>query len=208
MVTSFEVLKAKLWWRKQYRIKYYMTKRIKLYQLILSFMPDLSCKLQDTNTFVPEVESSRTSLASRTHFEVLGLEASSPRKLASCRLEDSTVSWTVKILLTNARNLAENLQRPFLFSLRGDRLKKIFEDLFRLKKIFETFFEIAWKNFLKTFFFWRTLASVSLVLGLGLKRFCPWPWNFFVSLASSLVSSTPPLICAVRSLNLMLKIRT
>ena len=50
-----------------------------------------------------EVESSRTSLASRTHFEVLGLglegqvlglglslEASSPRKLACPRLEDST----------------------------------------------------------------------------------------------------------------------
>ena len=43
----------------------------------------------------PEVESSRTSLASRTssrtHFEVLGLEASSPRKLACPRLEDSTI---------------------------------------------------------------------------------------------------------------------
>ena len=51
---------------------------------------------------LPEVESSRTSLASRTHFEVLGLglegqvlglglEASSPRKLACSRLEDSTI---------------------------------------------------------------------------------------------------------------------
>ena len=53
---------------------------------------------------VPEVESSRTSLASRTssktHFEVLGLEgqvlglgleASSPRKLPCPRLEDSTI---------------------------------------------------------------------------------------------------------------------
>ena len=42
-----------------------------------------------------EVESSRTSLASRTHFEVLGLglglEASSPRKLLCPRLEDSTI---------------------------------------------------------------------------------------------------------------------
>ena len=58
-----------------------------------------------------EVESSRTSLASRTssrtHFEVLGLglegqvlglEASSPRKLACPRLEDSTIFWNVKIL--------------------------------------------------------------------------------------------------------------
>ena len=49
-----------------------------------------------------KVESSRTSLASRTHFEVLGLglegqvlglglETSSPRKLACPRLEDSTI---------------------------------------------------------------------------------------------------------------------
>ena len=64
---------------------------------------------------IPEVESSRTSLASRTssrtHFEVLGLglglesqvlglslglEASSPRKLPCPRLEDSTIFWTVE----------------------------------------------------------------------------------------------------------------
>ena len=60
------------------------------------------------------------------------------------------------------------------------------------------------KNF-EDFFFWRTLAPVSLVLGLGLERFCPrkgcpWPWPriFFVSLASSLVSSTPPLLKMLR----------
>ena len=42
---------------------------------------------------IPEVESSRTFLASRTHFEVLGLglEASSPRKLACPQLKDSTI---------------------------------------------------------------------------------------------------------------------
>ena len=68
------------------------------------------------------------------------------------------------------------------FSLRqriGDGLKNFFEDLF---------------------FFWRTLAAVSLastILVLGLERVCPrkgcsWPRIFFVSLAltSSLVSST------------------
>ena len=40
-----------------------------------------------------EVESLRTSLASRTYFEVLGLglEASSPRKLPCSRPEDSTI---------------------------------------------------------------------------------------------------------------------
>ena len=32
------------------------------------------------------------------------------------------------------------------------------------------------KNFIKDlFFFWRTLAAVSLVLGLGLEHSCPWP---------------------------------
>ena len=68
-----------------------------------------SQKLQ--GIFVPEVESSRTSLASRTSsrtdFEVLGLglegqvlglglEASSRRKLACPRLEDSTILELVK----------------------------------------------------------------------------------------------------------------
>ena len=69
----------------------------------------------DALLLLPEVESSRTSLASRTSsrtdFEVLGLglglegqvlglglEASSPRKLACPRLEDSTIFWKVKIL--------------------------------------------------------------------------------------------------------------
>ena len=84
--------------------------------------------------FKPEVESSRTSLASRTpsttHFEFfgfglglegqvlglgLGLEASSPRKLPCPWLEDSTIFLTVKSLLENAVNLGENFQRLFLF---------------------------------------------------------------------------------------------
>ena len=74
------------------------------------------------------------SLTSRTHFEVLGLglegqvlglglEASSPRKLPCPRLEDSTIFCSVESLLENARNLAENLRRPFLFYAIGDRLK-------------------------------------------------------------------------------------
>ena len=69
----------------------------------------------------PEVESLRTSLASKTHFEVLGLglETLGPRKLPCPRLKDSTIFWTVKISLENARNLAENLQIPFLFSAIG-----------------------------------------------------------------------------------------
>ena len=72
------------------------------------------------------------------------------------------------------------------------------------------FVEIGRKIFGKTFFvffFWRALALVSLVLGLGLKHSCPWPrkclsseglslvsdFFVFLVLASSLVSWTPPL---------------
>ena len=164
---------------------------------------------------VPEVESSRTSLASRTssrtHFEVLGLglglEASSPRKLACPRLEDSTIFWNVKILWS-----AWKIFWKTFFS--GDRLKNFCEDFF-------FFFEIAWKIFVKTFFFFFfgehlalcpwSLALASSIPVLGLESVCPrkgcpwpWPWIFFVSLAlalaSSLVSSTPPLIGTVLKL--------
>ena len=84
-----------------------------------------------------------------------------------------------------------------------ERLKTILENVFcgdRLKKFCEDLF-----------FFWRALALVSLVLGLEhscpwpreclSSKGCPWPRIFFVSLAlaSSLVSSTPPLV----STNLM-----
>ena len=75
----------------------------------------------------PEVESSRTSLASRTHFEVLGLvlglEASSPRKLACPRLEDSSIFWIVKILWSAWKIFWKTF-------FRGDRLKNFCEDLF------------------------------------------------------------------------------
>ena len=72
------------------------------------------------------------------------------------------------------------------------------------------------KNFVKIFFSWRTLEfsgkftnfwSKDLFFSEITSALCPWPWprkclsseglsldwNFFVSLASSLVSSTPPL---------------
>ena len=73
------------------------------------------------------------------------------------------------------------------------------------------------KNFCEDLFFLRALALVSLVLGLGLEHSCswpreclsserlswPWPWIFFVSLAlaSSLVSSTPPLLISIELQN-------
>ena len=109
--------------------------------------------------YFAEVESSRTSLASRTssrtHFEVLGLEgqvlglgfeASSSRNLACPRLEDSSIFWIVKILWSAWIIFWETF-------FCGDRLKNFCEDLF----------------------FWRALALVSLVLGLSLEHSCPWP---------------------------------
>ena len=86
----------------------------------------------------------------------------------------------------------------------GDRLKNFCEDFF--------FTGDRLKNFCEDlFFFWRALALVSLALAssipvLGLesvcpRKGCPWPWPriFFVSLAlaSSLVSSTPPLLSTI-----------
>ena len=128
----------------------------------------------------PEVESSRT------HFEFLslegqvlgfGLEASSPRKLPCPRLEDSTFFLELLNFVDRLKTILEDV-------FTGESLKQNFEDLF----------------------FWRTLALVSLVL--GLEHSCPWPreclsseelflaLDFFVSFAfaSSLVSSTPPLV--------------
>ena len=123
---------------------------------------------QERGADAAEVESSRTCLASRmssrTHFEVLGLEgqvlglgleASSPRKLACPRLEDSTIFLIVKILWS---------------------AWKIFWKTFFLWRSLENF---LWRPF----FFWRALALVSLassipVLGLESvcpRKGCPWP---------------------------------
>ena len=124
--------------------------------------------------------------SSRTHFEVLGLglEASSPRKLACPRLEDSTIFWIVKILWSAWKIFWKT-------TFRGDRLKNFCEDLF--------FFFFG--EHLRLCPWSLALASSIPVLGLESvcpRNCCPWPWPriFFVSLAlaSSLVSSTPPLI--------------
>ena len=98
--------------------------------------------LRSSLLWVSEVESSRT------HFEVLGfgLEAYKSSKIALSSAKNSTIFWIIKISLENARNLAEILRRPIF----RDRLKKNF----------------WWP------FFWRTLAPVSLVLGLGFGFFC------------------------------------
>ena len=56
------------------------------------------------------------------------------------------------------------------------------------------FLEIAWKIFWRRLFFRRILALVSLACP---RKGCPWPRTFFVSLALSLLSSTPPLLITV-----------
>ena len=124
----------------------------------------------DPLSYVSEVESSRTSLASRTSsrtdFEVLGLGLEGqvlglgPQKLACPRLEDSTIFLIVKILWSAWKIFWKKF-------FRGDRLKNFCEDLF---------FFIFWRSsekFLWRPFFWRALALVSLVF--GLEHSCPWP---------------------------------
>ena len=72
----------------------------------------------------------------------------------------------------------------------------------RLKNLFTNV--IFWRSTEKNFsgpFFRRTLAPVSLVLGRGLEHSCPWPrkglFSEGLSLALSLVSSTPPLTTTI-----------
>ena len=56
--------------------------------------------------------------------------------------------------------------------------------------------EIAGKFFLRPFyFFWRTLASVSLVLGLGLEHSCPWPLDGLSSERLSLALASGFFLC-------------
>ena len=108
--------------------------------------------------------------------DVLGLEDRFwsawpwPRSLKSSKIALSSARGqhyflTAEISSENARNLAENPQRPFFWFPQVEiAWKKFFKDLF---------FEIAWKKFLKTFFLENTCVCV---LGLGLERVCPWPW--------------------------------
>ena len=128
---------------------------------------------------LPEVESSRT------HFEVLGLEgqvlglgleASSPRKLACPRLEDSTIFWIVKILWSAWKVFWKTF-------FCGDSLEK-----FLWRPFFSFFFWDRQKNFCEDLFFLRALALVSLVLGLGLEHSCPWPRECLSSERLSLAS--------------------
>ena len=130
--------------------------------------------------------------------------ASKPQVLENCPVLGSKTA-----LFLNRWNFVGKRQKPcgksaktfFLVSSRRDRLKKIFWKPFSPEKNFEDlfFFDIAWKKFLRTFYFYFLESTCVCVLGFGLERVCRWPWPqiFFVSLASSLVSSTPLLICTV-----------
>ena len=94
--------------------------------------------------------------------------------------------WAVEISTENARNLAENLQKPFFWFPQVEiAWKKIFEDLFHLKKNFEDIFFVRSpeKKFWTPFFLgehlrlcpWSlALASRGSVLGLEIFL-CPWP---------------------------------
>ena len=135
------------------------------------------------------MESSRTSLASRTHFEIieLGLEASSPQKLPFPRSRTALFFEPVKKLLENVRNLTENLRKPFLCSLIGDRLNNFLKTYFFLLLENTCACVLSPRHWPQAFL---SLASRGSVLGmavLGLGFFV------FLALVSSFVFSTPPL---------------
>ena len=101
-------------------------------------------------------------------------------------LEDILKSLASKVkslaLASKVRSLALASRPQVLESwpVLGSRTALFFE-LLKFWKALENFYgkrffvEIAWKIFVKTFFFfWRALALVSLVLGLGLEHSCPW----------------------------------
>ena len=130
------------------------------------------------------MELSRTSLVSRTfsrtHFELLGLEASSPRKLLcpSSRiapfLEPLKSCWKTP---DTSRKICEDL---FLFCSSEDHLKKILEDLFCEKKNFEDIFFNG--KHLRLCLRSKALPSRGFVPGLGLGIFLcfrPWPRTSF-----------------------------
>ena len=132
--------------------------------------------------------------SSRTDFEVLGLkgqflglglglEASSPRKLACPRLEDSTIFW-IKILWSGWKIFWKTF-------FCGDRSKNFCDDLLFIYLFFRSLEKLLWRPFC---FFESTCACVlgpwpraflslasrgsvlgKAVLGLGFVL-CPWPW--------------------------------
>ena len=116
-----------------------------------------------------EVESLRTSLASRIYFEViyLGLEAWSPRKLLGSRT--ALFFEPLKSCWKTPETSRKTLRRPFLFSSFGDCLKKCFW------RPFLFFFVLrSLENFSEKPFFLEN-TSCACVLDLGLERVWFWP---------------------------------
>ena len=118
----------------------------------------------------------RTSLASRTRFEVLGLKTNKSSKTLCPR--SRTVLFFDLLKMGEGHDLFFGLKFCVEFAI------------FCAKTFFLEHLRVV------------SLASASSIPVLGLERVCPrkvgsWPWPriFFVSLAfaSSLVSSTPPL---------------
>ena len=105
---------------------------------------------------IPEVESSRPRGRPRGH--ILKSLASKVKSLA--------------LTLASRPQVLEN--RPVLGS-RTARFFGMLKFCGALGDLFFFYLEIAWRIFVKTFFFffWRALALC--VLGLGLEHSCPWP---------------------------------
>ena len=123
-----------------------------------------------------EVKSSRASKALRTHFEALGLEAYKPSKMSYPRLEDST--FFVSLKMSHGYDL-------FLLYL-GNRQKPRgkYGNFFFWRSPEKNFGELFWGGeYLRLMY----LALVSRSRSLALAS------DFFVSLASKVAYSTPPL---------------
>ena len=117
--------------------------KVAIYKQVKKILNKIRTQLIAQNLFVyfycvfflclfTEVESLRTSLASRTHFEVLGLglkgqvlEATSPRKLPCPRLKDSTTFEPLKFCWKTPETSRKICEDLFLFFSIRDHLKKI-----------------------------------------------------------------------------------
>ena len=95
----------------------------KSFHVIHSFeKPNLACKVQTQRLDKLKLLSSNT--ANQKWSPRGQIFTSLASKLPCPRLEYSTIFWTVETLLENAKNLAEILQIPFLFSKLEHRLSQ------------------------------------------------------------------------------------
>ena len=118
--------------------------------------------------------------SSRTHFEVLGFEPSSPPKLTCPRLEESTMFEPLKFCWKTPETLRKICKDLFWVSSSRDRQKKNFWRPFSPEKIFwRSFFWDRLKKIFVDLFFENTCVCVldpwpleGLSLVLALKFFC------------------------------------